>query len=36
MIGVFWAVLEGRLTQDKNKQKAEDIFFFTGGRFPRV
>lgn len=35
MIGVFWAVLEGRLTQDKNKQKAKDIFFFLQvGDFP--
>lgn len=34
MIGVFWAVLEGRLTQDKNKQKAKDICFLQVGDFP--
>ena len=36
MIGIFWVVLDGRLTQDKSKQKAKDIFFFADGRFPRV
>lgn len=37
MIGIFWVVLDGRLTQDKSKQKAKDtFFFFADGRFPRV
>ena len=28
MIGIFWVVLDGSLTQNKSKQKAKDIFFF--------
>ena len=34
MIGVFWVVLDGRLTQDKSKQKAKDIFSLQMGDFP--
>ena len=34
MIGVFWVVLDGRLTQDKSKQKAKDIFSLQMCDFP--